>query len=143
MGRDMGVVAVVDSLKILRGDTVWRQKNEGYTVPIKPGEFNLGGERARPLVVHGAEGGFACATPSSALGCAVRVVVLFFSPHLGEEQLWVRCCLPSRASWLFPAPLPDVSDGGLRQAQIVFPRTKQSALVNNTPCRRAPPHGIE
>lgn len=41
----MGIVAVVDSLAILRQDSMWRQDGTDWDVPRKPDRFNLSGER--------------------------------------------------------------------------------------------------
>lgn len=41
----MGIVAVVDSLTILRQDSMWRQDGTDWDMPRKPDRFNLSGER--------------------------------------------------------------------------------------------------
>ncbi|CAM9655915.1 unnamed protein product [Ectocarpus fasciculatus] len=43
MGQDMGVVSVVDSLKCLKEDSLWRQRASDFNMPTRPNTFKLGG----------------------------------------------------------------------------------------------------
>ena len=44
MGQDMGVVAVVDSLTVLKQHSVWRQNPADFARPSRPPAFKLTGE---------------------------------------------------------------------------------------------------
>lgn len=56
MGQDMGVVAVVDSLAVLREKSVWRQNPADLAMPSMPAVFKLAGEH----VACGLSGGWSC-----------------------------------------------------------------------------------
>ena len=49
MGQDMGVVSIVDSLKCLKEDSLWRQRASDLYMPTRPKNFKLGGERTRTV----------------------------------------------------------------------------------------------
>ena len=44
MGQQMGVVALVDSLAVLREQSIWRQNGTDWDVPRRPDKFKLSGE---------------------------------------------------------------------------------------------------
>lgn len=44
MGEEMGIVAVVDSLAVLREQSMWRQSGTDWDVPRRPEKFSLSGE---------------------------------------------------------------------------------------------------
>lgn len=46
MGQDMGVVAVVDTLAVLREQSIWRQNPADLARPSRPPYFKLTGEHA-------------------------------------------------------------------------------------------------
>lgn len=50
MGKEMGIVAVVDSLSVLRQHSMWRQNGSEWELPRRPEKFGLGGE-CPPLLV--------------------------------------------------------------------------------------------
>eukprot|EP00904_Undaria_pinnatifida_P013739 jgi/Undpi1/9496/HiC_scaffold_27.g11952.m1 len=43
MGQQMGVVALVDSLAVLREQSIWRQNGTDWDVPRRPDKFKLSG----------------------------------------------------------------------------------------------------
>lgn len=51
MGQDMGVVAMVDSLAVLRQQSIWRQNPADLGRPSRPDVFKLAGEHATYLSV--------------------------------------------------------------------------------------------
>ncbi|CAM9304219.1 unnamed protein product, partial [Ectocarpus sp. 12 AP-2014] len=43
MGQDMGVVCIIDSLRCLKENSLWRQKASDFHMPTRPENFKLGG----------------------------------------------------------------------------------------------------
>lgn len=77
MGQDLGVVAIVDSLKVLKEQSMWKQSEPDEDMPIRPNTFKLSGKRAHTVCLFCcARGGLLWALPS--LLCAHLPVVGYY-----------------------------------------------------------------
>lgn len=88
MGHDMGVVCIVDSLRCLKENSLWRQKASDFHMPTRPKKFKLGGERTNRV----AGTWLWCAIVWGLVSCVTAFPGSFFCPAPFKPYVYSYAC---------------------------------------------------